>query len=373
MIFHQNFCHRHMDICHTPKWFELRVNVYKEVSTWINRTFDQVYFDFSKPDCGWIDVSIYINSKKACSFPLSAAFDPFFELKMWMEDIVNDHKLSSELYLEAEGRTIIFHYEHIRLGQFGVERKFISQDSEQDEWEYFDANNITPDTGLFYIYYSGLEEIPVVCYCKTKDLISALYNGLMFYASRTQNAPLIGKEWYYTFHDDNGDPIYDNWEFYNTLKSSLIEWNHDSKVPYRCKHPKFHDTPQILETVHMWAEWGDALFWHQQGGCCGNADRFFVDTDDTTIDLTDIPELRQWYDEFDNSIPGQERTEEEYEDWYKRGWELAKIVRTKLPASVDLFYQWKFYPIDGAEWGGKKISILVPDERTLIPKKQNNK
>ena len=360
MIFHQNFCTRHMDICATPEWFTLRSNLYKEISEWKDRPFDQVYFDFTEPADGWIDVSVFVNGAETHTFPLSAACDPFGNLKIWMEDIVNDYKISSEMYIEAEGRTIILHYEHIKLAQVC----FINEEPGKDEWESYDANNSGSDTGLFYIYDSAARTLPVVCYCRTKDILLYLYNGLMYYASRTKSAILIGKEWYYAAHDDDGNPIYDNWDFYNTLKSPLLEWNLDSELAYRHEIPTFYEAPKILETVHMWAEWADALFWHQRGGCCGNAERFFVDTENTEIDLTDMPELRIWYDEFNNSDIFAAMPEE----WYKRGWEIAKKVRMRLPQSVDLFYEWKPFPGNSKGIKGSEIPILVPDDRLRIKK-----
>lgn len=372
MIFHENFCERPLDICDTPQWFALRGDLYKEVSIWKNKPFDQVYFEFSKPDCGWINVTVYVNSKKKSLFPLSEAHNPFKELRSWMEDVVNDFKLAADLYIEVEGRTIIFHYEHIKLANVGCGRKFVSDDYDKDEWESYDANTSAPDTGLFYIYDSGKMTISVVCYCRTKDFLASLYNGLMYYASRSNHVSLIGKEWFYMDHDEDGNALFDNWDFYNTIKSPLIEWNHNAKCAFRHERPVFKETPKIKETVHMWAEWGDGLFWHQRGGCCGNAEGFFVDTDNTRVDLSDIPELREWYDEFDMSIPEIGRTKEEYEDWYKRGWELAKKIRMRLPESVDLFYEWKYFPLEGSKWGHDHISILVPDERLLI-KRQTKK
>ena len=63
MIFHENFCERPLDICDTPQWFALRGDLYKDVSNWKNKPFDQVFFEFSKPDCGWIDVTTYVSTK----------------------------------------------------------------------------------------------------------------------------------------------------------------------------------------------------------------------------------------------------------------------------------------------------------------------
>jgi len=321
-----------------------------------------MYFDFSAPDCGWMDVTIHVNGKKIHEFPLTAAFDPFSNLKAWMEDIVNDFKLSSELYLELEGRTAILHYEHLLLAQIGSGRKFV-REYDLDEWEEYDANEGAPDVGLFYLYDSAVKGIPVVGCCKTKDFLAALYNGLMWYASRSKNAPLIGKEWYYMDHDDDGNPYFNNWDFYNTVKSPLIEWNLYSRFAYRHERPRFKEASEIKETVHMWAEWGDGLFWHQRGGCCGNAEGFFVDTEHTQVNLSDIPDIRKWYDEFDMRDPLADWPDEQFIPWLKKGWELAKIIRTRLPLCVDLFYHWKPFKSENHEWECAEIPFLVPDTR----------
>lgn len=365
MIFHEGFISNRMDVLESPKWFAKRAELYKEVATWVNKPLDTVYFDFSAPDCGWIDVSVYVNGEKRHQFPLTAAFDSFPDIKNWLEDIVIDTKLSSDLYLELEGRTAILHYEHVKLAEVGTGRKFANEDRDKDEWESFDANNGAPDTCLFYLYDSSYEDIPVVCYCKTKDFIFALYNGLLNYSSRSVHANKIGAEWYYMDRDDDGNPTEDNWTFYNSLKSPLIEWNHDSRMAYRHERPKFKETPTIKETVHMWAEWGDGLFWHQRGGCCGDAESFWVDTDETTVDLKDLPEVRAWYDEFNSRDPSEPWSDEEYNLWFDRGWELAKKIRQRLPLTVDLYYHWKTFVIGKTE-NCIEIPIVVPDDRLLI-------
>lgn len=54
--------------------------------------------------------------------------------------------------------------------------------------------------------------------------------------------------------------------------------------------------------------------------------------------------------------------DEQFIPWLKKGWELAKIVRTRLPESVDLFYHWKHFNLEGRRWSFD-IPILVPDNR----------
>lgn len=344
----------------SPTFFELRSKLYQEVASWEDKPFDEIFFEFSDPSFGWIDISIYVNGKKMHTFSISQVFPPFDDIKKWLEDIVDSQKPYTGLFFDTETQDIVFHYERLQVAESGCRRKFVDQDPDKDEWEKFN----TPDYGLFYIYDSSLDELPVVCHCESKKLISALYNGIMFYVSREVGESFFKEAWYY----NEGGTI---WTLYNSIKSPLIEWHLDPKNEYRLHHQKFKKTPKIKETVHMWAEWGDALFWSQQAGCCGNADAFIVDTKNTEIDLSDLPELREWYNHFDSQIPEAEWPDEDYEQWYQKGWELAKKVRERMPPNVDLFYEWKYYSVDDNEFGQKSISILVPDNRLAIGNKND--
>ena len=342
-----------------PGWFKARAELYNSITEWGEKEYEEVFFGFSKPKAGWIDMSIYSNGNKLHTIPLSAAFDPFNGLKTWMEDIANDLRLSTDLNIDAEGRNIVFHYERISRAEVGARRMFVHEDRDKDQWESFDALT-DPDSGLFYVYDSATESIPVVCYCQTKQFLYALYMGILEYASRSESISLIKDGWYYLDHTQ------DNWTLYNTIKSPLIEWCIYSDHGYRHIRPSFNKPAKIKETVHMWAEWGDGLFWHQRGGCCGNAEKFFVDTEGTVIDLSSMPEVRQWYDEFDNRAPEVPWPSEDYKAWLNRGWNLATKIRQLLPESVDLFYDWKrFENILDKYSMGRDMPYIVPDLRAI--------
>ena len=354
-----NFKQSYIDSIWLPGWFKARADVYNKVANWGEKEPEEMFFDFSKPEAGWIDVSIFSNGEKLFTFPISAAFDPFCEIKRWMEDIANDFRLSADLNIDAEGRNIIFHYERISQSEVGIRRMFVHEDIDKDRWERFSALT-EPDTGLFFVYDTTSESTPVVCYCHTKQFLYALYARILQFASRSGHTQLIKDEWYYI---DEGD----NWRLYNTIKSPLIEWSIYSDHGYRHLRPKFIVPHEIKETVHMWAEWGDGLFWYQRGCCCGNADKFFVNTDDAEINLSSMPEVRKWYDEFDNRYPEVPWGEGEYESWLNNGWELAKKIRLLLPESVDLFYEWKNFKDIHSKYGmGMHIPYIVPDLRTII-------
>lgn len=181
-------------------WHEARSKVYKTFAEQSNIQTSEVYFEFSAPDVGWADVSVYCDGNKKLTFPISAAFDPFEDIKAWLEDIVNDFKLSSDVCIDAEGRTIILHYEHLRLAEVGSERKFVHEDRDEDEWQSYDAMSC-PDLGLFYIYDSDSMEIPMVCCCETKQFLFALYHAMLEFARNGKHN--IGKEWYYMDSDDS--------------------------------------------------------------------------------------------------------------------------------------------------------------------------
>lgn len=351
MVFHNNFEDRYT-FCDTPNWFELKSKLYADMSKWEPRTPDEVFFHFKAPNAGWMDFEVFINGKKKHECYFSAAFDPFYDLKVWMEDIVNDCKMCSTLPIEIEGRTLIFHYENIKLCDVSVRRRFVHEDREKDKWELTNANS-HPTIGLFCLYDSNCDTLPVVCLCSAKQLVSCLYNALLEYATG-RHSDKISKQWYYTKY------MSDKWNFYNTIKSPLIEWFIYSDNGYRHCRPKFSTPPTIKETIHMWAEWGGGLFW--QGKCCGNANGFFIETGSKRIDLTDMSELKEWYDEFDNQAPEDNWPEEEYSKWFEKGWVLAKLVRKRLPNNVDLFYQWQRIMVPSSMEIHNEIPLIVPNE-----------
>ena len=343
-------------------WHEARSNVYKIFAEQCDIKTSEVYFEFSAPDVGWADVSVYSDGNKLHTFHISAAFDPFADIKAWLEDIVNDFKLSSDICIDAEGQTIILHYEHLRLAECGATRKFVSQDRDQDEWQSYDAMSC-PDLGLFYIYDSGSMKIPVVCCCETKQFLFAFYHAMLEFARNRKHD--IGNEWYYMDSDVRGRQ-----ELYNSIKSPMVEWGIYSDHAYRHLRPTFNKKDPIREVIHMWAEWSNALFW--KNGCCGNADHLRLSTEPHKIDLTCVDGLREWYDEFDNQYAEDMWPNGGYDEWLSKGWELALKIRTLLPPHIDLLYEWKAFKDINSECGwSDRYGRIVPDIRDVDERSRN--
>lgn len=236
----------------------------------------------------------------------------------------------------------IFCYEHILPAENGWDRKYGD----------FDAH-VCYDVGLFYVYSTKRDVIESFAVCKTKDFVERLYMTFLCFAgfqggSKKRQLDFT-QNWYWdtelgfmneTVKGMTWDDIklkWNNWTFYNELKSTKVEWNAVSDLPYRHNNIHFQKPAKVNEMINMWAEWGDALFWYYDG-CCG--DCTVINTASGDIDLSGIDGLKDWYEEFDNSEPCAEWPKEKQDKWYKRGWQLSIKVRELLPDNIDLCYYW---------------------------------
>lgn len=95
------------------------------------------------------------------------------------------------------------------------------------------------------------------------------------------------------------------------------------------------------ETVWMWAEYGDALFWNQNGGCIGDIHGLITDWHHKKVDLSGIEGMAEWYARFDDDkYPAYEWSPEEYGAWIEEGWKYAREVRRILPDEIELLYEY---------------------------------
>ena len=114
-----------------------------------------------------------------------------------------------------------------------------------------------------------------------------------------------------------------------------------------------------IETIYMWAEYGNALFWHKGQGCCGDS-RSIITRSKRVIDLSGIYGLKEWYARYDDDRhPAYEWSPEEYNSWNEEGQKYALAVRGVLPDIIDLVYGF-----------GNGDSILsVPRKGKVVPSK----
>lgn len=316
-------------------WFTERSRVYKEISEWddLFKKLDSTFFYFNPPEAGWIDMEIYLNGKKRFVCPCSNVYDPFQDMIRWLETIVRGDNMETTIRIDTEGDDVYLHYEKLCDAEEGVVKTTL---------RHYDANS-DPEIGLFFVYDSCSDSIPLYAVCETKDFVNSIYLALLAVCGgcyQTHHSD-FAKEWYFGANMGRTGRKFDNMTFYNDIKSPLIEWNIRSPRPYNWDSPTFRKMPKIKETISMWCDYGDALFWGRDkngyGACCGGADSFITNTAGE-IRLDSIKGLREWYDEYDASELPHNWNSKQWKDWHERGYAFALQVRELLPDAIDLYY-----------------------------------
>lgn len=313
-------------------WFAKRAGIYAKFAKedCLPDKTDSVFFQFGKPSAGWIEMVVFVNGEKRLTAPLSVVYNPFPSIVLWLERIVRSELSEHTLRVDCEGHELYFHYEMLYEAEVYVKRHPTSENPYRYTYERGDVNT-NPELGLFYVYDSSSDSIPVCAFCVTKEMINALYLAMLSLA--TKHLSDFEREWYYTENaEEPKDKWLNGWTFYNACKSNLIEWNILSPKGFRHEHPSFKSAPKVVDVVHMWCEYADALFWHN-GACCGNAD-YVVISKYGRISLEGINGLRKWYDDWE--AHSLEWSEEQRAEWRKQGAEFVQKVRAILPDDIDL-------------------------------------
>ena len=128
--------------------------------------------------------------------------------------------------------------------------------------------------------------------------------------------------------------------------------------------------------VLMLPDYGEALFWDEEGCCIGGYDDIYIgeDGNEITIDLSGIGGLKEWFHEWDSKTlyPTPPWTDSQWREWWEKGVEFAKVVNRLLPDNVELNYfslkdpLWKVKPEDTDDGGlfnyGEPIKLQMKTE-----------
>ena len=90
--------------------------------------------------------------------------------------------------------------------------------------------------------------------------------------------------------------------------------------------------------IQMYPDYGDALFWDEEGCCIGDYENIWIGENE--IDLSSIDGLKEWFDDWDTESLYQTHhwTDAQWREWWAKGLEFAKAVNELLPTDVDLYY-----------------------------------
>lgn len=327
-------------------WFSERAKMFSKLSEENAMLINDVQFQLTNLEEGNLDLFMYVDGVKKTRMLLSSDSYPLPKIRKWLEQIVDDRMQIASVRIDNDNLHTVLCYEHLCPAEIGW-----SKDDED-----FDADSCY-DIGLFYLYSIGSGSIEIYAICKTKDFINNMYMTFLCFSGFEGNNPKSSlnftMDWYYDSElgymgywgkgrlwesiKDEVAARWNNWTFYEEIKSPLLEWNYISKEPYKYRFPQFKDHTRVTEMIQMWAEWGDALFW-ECGGCCG--DCTIIHTDDGDIDISGIEGLKEWYEEFNSSNPCVAWSEDKQKNWNERGWYFALKIRELLPDNIDLCYYW---------------------------------
>lgn len=163
-------------------------------------------------------------------------------------------------------------------------------------------------------------------YVNRREFVRGLYLSLMGYFGFDIYTP----EELQAAKYPQGEDRMKRWQPYNDLHSDIIEWFITDELYYNSPVPSSTADRQVDETVTMWVDYG-CCFWDTMGVGSGDEGGLSLDCGDFNMD---IPGLKEWIEQW--AVPDSDKAG--FEDWWKKGWLLAKEVRKRLPANVDLYY-----------------------------------
>lgn len=322
------------------------------------RTVDDFAVIVSNPVHGQLPLTIRAGAGNRVRIMLSAKYDELMKLRAWMEDIARG--TTPALVSFADGTTLC------------CTREYDDETGFAPTERYLDEEYPTSISTFCVRDAQGRERRGLL---KTKHFLHALYMTLLTGGKQTWQCDYLQHfrtQWY--AHTPSGAlPEHrTSYYHYRCFSSRLLEW-------YLCcgeacpQHlPRFKALPENTLFIHMWPDFGDALFWLDGWRfCCGDYKRIDIcagitmtqDEDDIGsrpqwydyktpigVDLSDLPELEEWHGEwnglattrFHNDWSLDAPPENECAACHIRGLELASHVRARIPMRCVLLYELSF-------------------------------
>lgn len=176
-------------------------------------------------------------------------------------------------------------------------------------------------------------------YCRREQAVKALYQGLLKLAMRYSS--------WFDQYPENTVTTWDEYKFviYNKLKSPIIE---DYINNIGVEEYSFRSRQWEIKRIFTIVPDCISMLLLDDEGCSYSCDEdtleLCIDNDENYITIN-IPGIEQWQQEFEYATDFVKTTRKEGFDWtgwHKRGIELAKQLRAKLPKCCDLWYDAPF-------------------------------
>ena len=200
-------------------WLSERSKLFAKYAEGLPMNSSYVQLSFDKPEYGWIDMHVSVNyNEKDCIELSNAIYEPFGDLKEWLEHIVTKcgsfPEAGSIVQLDCEHYKVVLYYEPILYTEPGYRGHIFK--------------NNKYGCGLFYIYNEALESITANTIVGTKDLVKSFYLSIINYAKEMQQNENFVENWVWDaynseMHDyDEDSPELKDF-FLKKVRSKIIE------------------------------------------------------------------------------------------------------------------------------------------------------
>ena len=158
-------------------WFGLRTEMYSKLLAYELTTEEKIKFSFSNPDAGWIDLSISSGNDIVETIQLTNVWDddPIANIVRWLEKVHSEEHCTSAVYLEGEGRDILFQFDPFVYGN-------------NELYDLFPNFN---NMGLFSVIISEDVEKIHFAVCDRKKFVNNWYLAICDFAERQKNNTLL--------------------------------------------------------------------------------------------------------------------------------------------------------------------------------------
>ena len=198
-------------------WLLERSRLFAEYAEREPNICDRVGVRLENKKWGWINAYFSINGEEKNLIELSNVYEPFVDIKKWLENIVKNEKeykhIVSMVEINCEGYGAALYYEPML--------------TLNNNW-----NGCEPwiclDTGIFYIFDSADNKVWADAICDTRDFVKSIYESIINFAKEMQQDDGFIDDWVWDAYNNemgpyNGDEPELKELFLKKVKSEEIE------------------------------------------------------------------------------------------------------------------------------------------------------
>lgn len=193
-------------------WFAERSKLYAKYAERMPRKAHQFELVLDKVDLGWIDMHFKVNGKETLLINASSVYEPFEDIREWLEQIANKPYTPAEVAINDESVNYYLIYDPVRF-MYG-------------ESKSLHPNN--KDYGLFYVYDDSVRQIVSDALIDTRKFVRSFYLAIIDYAKEMQQYDDFIEYWVWDaynseMHDYEEDSPELKEFFLNKVRSEVVE------------------------------------------------------------------------------------------------------------------------------------------------------